>query len=968
LSDSANPPDYPDCRNADFFAYIVRHRHHPDMQPMDSIANPTKLLENTAAEREQETAPASTAEPPLPRRFERYTLLKRLARGGMGEVLLASSGGIEGAERPVVVKIIRREHEADRSFLARFLDEARIQAQLQHPGVAQILEATTDADGKPYVVVEHIEGRNLSDVRSRAAQLGVRISWPEAIALGITLGEALAHVHDRTDADGRPLEIVHRDLSPQNVMLSYGGELKLIDFGTARAENRRCHTVAGIVFAKPGYVAPEVANNTPGGAPSDLYAFGIMLWELIAGRRFLIGDSSQHMALVGAGKRNPTPLSQLIGAPPELDQIILKLTATLIEDRYDSAAKAVTDLSRLLQRAPSQADGDRSVRGRVSNLMRRLYPAEPARSRSEFARLVAEYRAASLRPLPIPASPEPPAAEAADPSLLAGTPYKLVSELGRGSMGVVYQALHMDLSRTVALKLMDPDKLGGSAVDRFRAEARSIAGLSHDNLIKVFDFGVAQDGRPYYAMEYLVGESLERKQAKDGELPYREAVGIALQAARALEAAHGAGVLHRDVKPGNLLITANGVVKLFDFGLAGEPISAGGDAEALHVVGTPEYMAPEQAQSGAADARSDIYALGAVLYELITGYQPHMAKNLVELIDLKRRLPALPPSERRPDAGIPRALDQLLLRMLSVDPANRPQTASELCALLEATLSEKTHVTKQLAPRRRGLAQSLVFGMSVLVLGIGGAAVAKTPAGQKTTASLKAAYDHVVKLRADALAHRAPPAPEAPKVVAIGSEPAEPVAAPAAPPVPLEPEAAPTLANNAADVDDEGEVDAKDAPTAAPAEAAVAAADKLDLSEEQEVEVKGAGAEPAPAAEGSALAKIDALWDKGAKLHALALLKRAAKKTPNDAAIYKSLVARAEQMREWGEAVKAARHWALLDPSSEARLSLARLERATGHKERALALIEGVVKDDPSSPDAKSLLAEMHGQKLASAE
>jgi serine/threonine-protein kinase len=592
------------------------------MQAMESLPNPMKSLDNTS-DRDAGTAPVvAPAEPPLPRRFERYTLLKRLARGGMGEVLLASTGGIEGAERPVVVKIIRKEHDTDRSFLARFLDEARIQAQLQHPGVAQILEATSDQEGKPYVVVEHIEGRNLSDVRSRASQLGVRISWPEAVGLGIMLGDALAHVHERTDAEGRPLEIVHRDLSPQNVMVSYGGELKLIDFGTARAENRRCHTVAGIVFAKPGYVAPEVANNTPGAAPSDLYAFGVMLWELIAGRRFLIGDSSQHMALVGAGKRNPAPLAQLIGAPQELDHIIAKLTATRIEDRYAGAGKAVSELGRLLQRAPSMADGDRSVRGRVSSLMRRLYPAEPARSRSEFARLVAEYRAAESRPLPIPVSPEPPAADV-DPSLLAGTPYKLVSELGRGSTGVVYQALHLDLSRTVALKLLDPDKLGGSAVDRFRAEARSIAQLSHENLIKVFDFGVAQDGRPYYAMEYLVGESLERKLAKDGELGYREAVGIALQAARALAAAHGAGVLHRDVKPGNLLLTATGVVKLFDFGLAGEPtIAAGGSAEAVHVVGTPEYMAPEQASGGSADARSDLYALGAVLYVLITGYQP----------------------------------------------------------------------------------------------------------------------------------------------------------------------------------------------------------------------------------------------------------------------------------------------------------------------------------------------------------
>jgi thioredoxin-like negative regulator of GroEL len=116
------------------------------------------------------------------------------------------------------------------------------------------------------------------------------------------------------------------------------------------------------------------------------------------------------------------------------------------------------------------------------------------------------------------------------------------------------------------------------------------------------------------------------------------------------------------------------------------------------------------------------------------------------------------------------------------------------------------------------------------------------------------------------------------------------------------------------------------------------------------------------------LAKVDALWDKGAKLHALALLKHAAKRTPNDAAVQKALVARAEQMREWGEAVKAARRWALLDASSEARLSLARLERATGHKERAVALVEGVIKDDPSSPDAKTLLGEMRGQKLASAQ
>src|SRR3954453_14004466 len=277
----------------------------------------------------------------LPRRFERYTLLKRIARGGMGEVYLATAGGIEGAERPCVVKTIRREHEEARSFLARFLDEARIQAQLQHPGVAQIVEATNDASGKPYVVVEFIEGRNLGDVRARAGQLGMRMGWPESIAVSIVMADALAHVHERTDASGKALDIVHRDLSPQNVMVSYAGDVKLIDFGTARGQNRRCQTIAGIVFAKPGYVAPEVANNTPGGIPADLYALGVMLWEMLAGRRFLSGDAGSHMAAVAAGKRNPSPLAQLIGAPAELDAVVSKLTAVRIEDRYASARQAM---------------------------------------------------------------------------------------------------------------------------------------------------------------------------------------------------------------------------------------------------------------------------------------------------------------------------------------------------------------------------------------------------------------------------------------------------------------------------------------------------------------------------------------------------------------------------------------------------------------------------------------------------
>src|SRR5579859_2597071 len=255
----------------------------------------------------------------LPRSIGRRMLLRLMARGGMGDVYLGATTGIEGAERPCIVKTVRRDHIHDGSFLARFLDEARVQSQLQHPGVAQVLEAATDEEGEPFTVVEYVEGRSLSDVRQRAIQAGIKVSWADAVAVAIEVAQALAHVHERPGPDGSPLGIVHRDLSPQNVMIGYAGEVKLIDFGTARGHNRRCHTVAGVVFAKPGYVAPEVARQQVGDGRIDIYALGIMVWELCKGGRFLNGDAQKHLEDAAAGKTEVPKIAQACGAPALLD-------------------------------------------------------------------------------------------------------------------------------------------------------------------------------------------------------------------------------------------------------------------------------------------------------------------------------------------------------------------------------------------------------------------------------------------------------------------------------------------------------------------------------------------------------------------------------------------------------------------------------------------------------------------------
>jgi serine/threonine protein kinase len=919
------------------------------MPAPESTGNDMKSQENTALDCDA-----------LPRRFERYTLLKRIARGGMGEVFLATAGGIEGAERPCVVKTIRREHEEDRSFLARFLDEARIQAQLQHPGVAQVLEATNDISGKPYVVVEFIEGRNLGDVRSRAGQLGVRMGWPESLAVSIVMADALAHVHERTDADGKPLDIVHRDLSPQNVMVSYAGDVKLIDFGTARGLNRRCQTIAGIVFAKPGYVAPEVANNTPGGVPADLYALGIMLWEMLAGRRFLSGDAGTHMAAVAAGKRNPSPLASLIGAPAELDAVVAKLTAVKIEDRYSSARQAMNDLVRLLQRAQSMADGDRSVRGRIAQLMQKLYPAEPARTRAEFAKLVAQARATDVPVQVIPPSPAAPAVEV-DPTLLPGTRYRLVRELGKGAMGVVHEALHLDLMRTVALKVLDGERLGVEAEKRFKVEARAIAQLAHENLVKLYEFGVAADGRPFYAMELLSGESLDRKLEREKGMDYREAVRIGVQACRALEAAHAANVIHRDIKPANLFLSPDGKVKLLDFGVAKAAFNVEAAGEEMQMVGTPEYMAPEQAR-GEADERSDVYALGAVLFELMSGRLPHEAESPVLLLDSKLR--SQPQSLRviAPERGIPKMLDATVSRALSTEPAQRFNSAAEMREALEAALREP-----EMAPpeRRRLVARGLASAIALSVLGLVGTVVATRPAVRaKAMIALAPMIEkaHALQARAaermhahaeSAVAQAEPAKVEPPAVVEVNAAPAEPVAAPAeSPSAPAEiadAVAAPTPPAAAAAADsDDGEVE-DDSPStgSAPAEKA---------------EVAPAKAEPSAIGE-AAIAEAHRLSALGNKIKALNVLRHAARKAPTDAKVLQELAAAAEENRAWGEAARAARHWVAAAPSAESKLELARLERKTGHRERALELVKNVLKDTPDSPEAHAMLSQLGGSE-----
>ena len=662
----------------------------------------------------------------LPRAFGRYLLLRLLARGGMGQIFLASTTGVEGAERPLVIKVIRREHARDPNFMARFLDEARVQAQLQGSAVAHVHEAAIyEPTGDPYVVMEYVEGKSLGNIRRRMGDVGSRFSWEQAVAVGTLVGESLAYIHARTDAAGKPLGIVHRDLSPHNIMVGYNGDVKVIDFGTARGGNRRCHTVAGVVFAKPGYVAPEIANGDPGDHRVDMYAAGVILWELCAGRRFLQGDGRIHMEEVAAGKRELPHIAAAIGAPAQLDEVLRRMTHHDLSHRYASMRQAASQLASLLKEAPPLPNGERGVRARVEQHMYSLYPQQPARTRRDFAKLLKEARQNVAEPWTQPLPEEVIEVETAAPEgVLPGTSYRLLRELGRGASSVVYEAEHIALGRRVAIKVLAAEHTHSiEFATRFRREARTLSRLQHPHLVRVLDFGQADDGRLFCVMELLEGCTLAAMLDEEGPVEVKHALRLVRQASLALQAAHDRGLVHRDIKPANLFLTRAGRVKLIDFGLAkqadelAEQRDAGRDEMgALTLFGTPEYMAPEQAAGGLVDHRADIYALGCVAYELISGTLPFRGNSSTGVLEAKLRGQPEPLHQRAPRRGVPREVSRLVQRMLARHPSRRVQSAGHLSDDIIEVLQQPT---RQRSRRRAVAACAVAAVMSFAVVLIG---------------------------------------------------------------------------------------------------------------------------------------------------------------------------------------------------------------------------------------------------------
>ncbi len=259
---------------------------------------------------------------------------------------------------------------------------------------------------------------------------------------------------------------------------------------------------------------------------------------------------------------------------------------------------------------------------------------------------------------------------------LLGGRYQLRSVLGRGGMAAVWAGTDLRLDRPVAVKVLDGAALADpDMVRRLDHEAKTLARLAHPNIVAGYDVGT-EDGVPYLVMEFVDGENLARR-LESGPLDVATAIAVTIQICDALEAAHRSGVVHRDIKPENVLLTTTGTAKVCDFGIARLLNSSrAGLTGPATAVGTSEYMAPEQATAGEVDARTDLYAVGCVLYHMLTGRPPLTGDDPLRVLWRHVHEAPTPPAQLRP--GLPADLDALVTQLLAKDPADRPSTAAEV--------------------------------------------------------------------------------------------------------------------------------------------------------------------------------------------------------------------------------------------------------------------------------------------------
>jgi serine/threonine-protein kinase len=580
-------------------------------------------------------------DPRVGTRIGDYEIQQLIGRGGMSVVYLAEHIRLH---RKVALKLLSPEMAEDDTFRRRFTSEWERLAQLDHPNIIPIFEAG-EAGGLLFIAMRYVQ---TTDLKGLIGHEG-RLEPERAVSIIAQTASALDAAHQQ--------DLVHRDVKPHNILVATGsgaeGEdhVYLSDFGlTKHTQSRSGLTQTGHFMGTIDYVAPEqIAGKTVDGR-TDEYALGCVLYECLTGRPPF--QREEDTAILFAHLQEPAPLASELrpDLPPALDEVIATAMAKDPDQRY-----------------PTCLDFARAAR-RVVRL-----GSTPAGGLSRPTDGVGVGTAGSEGVLGVT---EPTPAIVPDPRLGSTIGrYHLKEVLGRGAMGVVYLGEHTVTGKQVALKLMSPHLFADpQAMQRFLQEARAADVLEHPNIVPIFDADEI-DGVPYIAMKRVQGESLADTIEREGALEPQRGLGLLGQVATALDFAHERGIVHRDVKPHNILIASENdpagadQAYLCDFGIIKDTAVSRGLTAPAQTVGTRDYMAPEQFRGDPVDGRTDVYALGCVLFETLTGSPPFASEGADALMYAHLEKPPPSAHERRPD--LPPSIDGVLHKALAKRPEDR---------------------------------------------------------------------------------------------------------------------------------------------------------------------------------------------------------------------------------------------------------------------------------------------------------